>query len=199
MRKLLLPSLAAALVASAAPALADPFDGPFVGVQAGYNRDEVSNISGNALTDDASRDSAVLGIYGGYDYRVSDRFVLGGEAGLNFSIDDELRGGNSAAAIDINPKRAFDLSARAGYLVTDKALVYVRGGYTNVRAEVSVDDGTSTISDSSNLDGWLVGGGVDYALTESVSSRLEYRYQDLGENGGSFDRHQVLLGVSYHF
>jgi outer membrane immunogenic protein len=47
--------------------------------------------------------------------------------------------------------------------------------------------------------GWLVGGGVEYALTEKVSARLEYRYSDFGNNGGDYERHQTLVGVTYNF
>jgi outer membrane immunogenic protein len=52
---------------------------------------------------------------------------------------------------------------------------------------------------SDNLDGWQVGGGLEYAITDSISARAEYRYSDFGSTGGQYDRHQTLVGVSYNF
>ena len=37
------------------------------------------------------------------------------------------------------------------------------------------------------------------ALTDEISARLEYRYTDLGSDGGEFDQHQALVGISYNF
>ena len=45
----------------------------------------------------------------------------------------------------------------------------------------------------------VVGGGVEHALSDNLSARVEYRYSDLGEGDGGFDRHQALFGLSYRF
>ena len=50
-----------------------------------------------------------------------------------------------------------------------------------------------------NFDGWSIGGGGERALGNKVSTRLEYRYSDLGSRASKFDRHQVVLGVDYCF
>jgi outer membrane immunogenic protein len=55
------------------------------------------------------------------------------------------------------------------------------------------------VTSSGNLDGWQVGGGFEYAITDHVSARAEYRYSDFGTAGGQYDRHQTLVGVSYNF
>ncbi|MDC8753965.1 outer membrane beta-barrel protein [Erythrobacter sp. sf7] len=102
-------------------------------------------------------------------------------------------------AITIDPRYSFDLSARAGYLVNDKTLVYLRGGYANlqVRTTLSGEEGPHQASD--NLDGWLVGGGVERAITDNISARVEYRFSDFGNNGGQWDQHQALADVIYNF
>ena len=66
-----------------------------------------------------------------------------------------------------------------------------------MRATLASD--TDVVTTSDNLDGWLVGGGVERALTDQISARLEYRYTDLGSEGGDFDQHQALVGISYNF
>jgi len=58
---------------------------------------------------------------------------------------------------------------------------------------------TGTRSVSEDRDGWLVGGGLERILTDHISARLEYRYFDLGEGGGRYERHHLLTGITYRF
>lgn len=191
----------AALGAAAAPAQADTFEGPYVGVTAGWERSEIADrIDPRPITGEASRDALVLGGYAGYNLKATDRIVIGAEAGFSAAVDDQTRATSGGRPLTIDPRYSFDLSARAGYLVTDKALVYVRGGYANSRVRATFAPATgSPIVISDNLDGWQLGGGVEYAISDRISARAEYRYSDLGSNGGQFDRHQTLVGVSYNF
>mgnify|MGYP003538825522 FL=1 len=191
-------ALAVAAPGINAAATAASFDGPFVGVTAGFNNDKVGpGLEGAApLNRSIDQDSAVFGIFAGYDKLVAPRVVIGAEASFTIGADDKLEGNRGAAAVTIDPEHAFDISARAGYLVTEKALLYVRGGYANIRARTSV--GNIEVA-SENLDGWLAGGGVEYAITDHINARLEYRYIAAGSNGSSYERQQVLVGASYRF
>lgn len=199
MKTITLPlALFTAAVGISAPAQADTFQGPYVGVTAGWDRGEVSGrIESTPLDAQASRDALVLGGYAGYNHKLTDRIVIGAEAGFTGTVDDRVRATSAGAALTVDPRYSFDLGARAGYLVTDKALVYVRGGYANQRVRTSLD--TGIIRSSDNLDGWQIGGGLEYAISEKVSPRLEYRYSDFGRNGGDYERHQTLVGLSYNF
>lgn len=199
--KVLLTALASFVGFIAVPAQAETFDGPYVGVQAGYNRAEVTDrtIDAQPIDAEVSRDALVLGGYAGYNYKINDRLVIGAEAGFSGAFDDELRAQSAGGSLTIDPRYSFDLSARAGYLVNDKTLVYVRGGYANSRVRTTLVSEDGTARASHNLDGWLVGGGVERALTDRISARLEYRYTDLGNDGGQYDQHQALVGISYNF
>ena len=199
-----LPLLAAAIagaVSFAAPATAETFNGPYVGVTAGWNRAEVADrtLGARPIDAEATRDSAVIGIYGGYNHKVTDNVVLGVEGGFSAAVDDTVRAQSLGQALNLDPRYSFDLSARAGYLVTSRTLVYARGGYANQRIRNTLETDSGTLRSSDNLDGWTVGGGVEYAITSNISARAEYRYSDFGRNGGEFDRHQTLIGVSYNF
>lgn len=188
-------------VGLASAASAEPFNGPYVGVQAGWNQDKLGTPStplGNVAID-RSQDSLSGGVFAGYDYKVSPRFVIGAEAGVQFGNDDSVARDTGAALVTVDPKRSFDLTARAGYLVTDNTLLYARGGYTNARVRTSVEDAAGIRSASANRDGWLVGGGLEHAISDNVSARAEYRYSDLDEGNGKFDRHQALFGIAYRF
>ncbi|MFA7587563.1 MAG: outer membrane protein [Novosphingobium sp.] len=195
-------SLAAVLVVSlATSASAEPFNGPFIGVQAGWNQDDLGTPSTELgdLSIGQKRDSFNGGVFAGYDHKIGNSFVVGGEAGLQFGVDDKIVRDTGAGLITADPKRAIDLTARAGYLVNDKTLVYARGGYTNARVRTTVADAAGIRSVSENRDGWLVGGGLERAITDNVTARVEYRYADLSEGDGKFDRHQALVGVAYRF
>ena len=122
--------------------------------------------------------------------------VLGAEASFNIGADDKIDGDRGIVAVVIDSKFAFGISARAGYRVTKTALLYVRGGYANIRVRTSVGSIAAT---SGNLDGWLAGGGIEYAVTDHINARLEYRYTDAGSKGSTYERQQVLVGASYRF
>ena len=193
-------ALAAALGAAVTPAQAETYDGPYVGVTAGWERGEIADrIETQSITGEVSRDALVLGGYAGYNHKVTDRIVIGAEAGFSATVDDQIRAASAGKSLTVDPRYSFDLSARAGYLVTDQALVYVRGGYANNRVRTTLDGLTGPVTASDHLDGWQLGGGVEYAITDHISARAEYRYSDFGTNGGQYDRHQTLVGVSYNF
>jgi outer membrane immunogenic protein len=190
-------ALAGAATLAAAPAHADTFDGPYVGVQAGWDRDEVG-VEGTVDVD-TSNESLLVGGYLGYNFKIAERFVLGAEAGISTSVDDSYGLTAGGESITFDPRFSYDLSARAGYIVNEKTLAYVRGGFASTRLRVTYDDGADPFSETGYLEGWQIGGGVERALTDKISARVEYRYSDLGEGDLEYDRHQALIGVSYNF
>lgn len=180
----------AALVAlSAAPAMAQSFQGPYVGVQAGLNHDIAINDK---------KDAFIGGVFAGYDHEVAPNIVLGVEGGFSIAASDRL-GPKGTDAATIDPNYSFDLSARAGYVVGEKNLVYVRGGYANTRADVSRTLANVTTTGKQTFDGWFAGGGVERKITDNVSARLEYRFNDFDANNSKYQRHQALVGVAYRF
>lgn len=193
-------AVVAAIGAVAAPAQAETFNGPYVGVTAGWERGEIADhIETRPITGEVSRDALVLGGYAGYNVKATDQIVIGAEAGFSATVDDRVSATSAGRALTIDPRYSFDLSARAGYLVTDKALIYIRGGYANTRIRTIFAAASGPVSTSDNLDGLQIGGGLEYAITDRISARAEYRYRDFGTNGGQYDRHQTLVGVSYNF
>lgn len=181
-------------------ARAQNFDGPYVGAQMGYVQNEVDNpeTSLGAIPIDESKDSFFLGGYAGYD-KTFGKAVLGTEVGLGVGTNDGITGDSDLDSFSIDPKRSFDWTARAGYLVTPETLVYARGGYANERVRTTVTTSAGSVSDSEDRDGWLVGGGVEHMLTPNLAARVEYRYSDLSDGDGTYDRHQVLTGLSFRF
>lgn len=195
---------AIALAATATPAFAQdaqPFEGPFIGASAGWNRAEAAGRTegGQPLDGEVARDSVVIGAFAGYDHKVVDRVVLGAEAGFSIALDDSSAGRSAGNQITLDERYSFDLTARAGYLVTDDVLIYARGGYANSRVRTEIEQAGSIATRSDNRDGWLVGGGAEYAISPNIRARVEYRYSDFGSDGRNSERHQTLVGVSYKF
>lgn len=188
-------------LASSSPALAQPFDGPFAGVQAGYEVSDVVNPTTEigVLAHDDSQGSFTGGIYLGYNKQVAPRIVLGLEGSFDLSAHAAMSGSTAAGLATVDPDWSFDLTARTGYLLDAKTLAYLRGGYTNARIETSQTSGLASLIESENRDGWLAGAGIERQLLPNLSARLEYRYSDLSDEGDQWDRYRVLTGISYRF
>lgn len=192
---------ATAIAITGSAAQAQDFNGPYTGVQAGWNEDSVGTVESPVgdLALEKSKDSFNGGIFLGYDHEIAPRIVVGVEGDIGFGADDELIRTGRDTVTRIDPRRSLSLSARAGYIVADNTLVYARGGYTNARVRTTLTDAEGTTSQVSDRDAWLIGGGVERYLTPNFTARLEYRYTDLSDGNGKYDRHQALVGVAYHF
>lgn len=180
----------AALVALSAPAMAQSeFQGPYLGAQAGWNHDIALN---------SKKDAFIAGVFAGYDQEIAPNVVLGVEGGFSLGASDRIGPAGTNAAT-INPDYSFDLSARAGYVVGEKNLLYVRGGYANTRGDLSTTVANVTTTTKTTYDGWFVGSGIERKLTDNVSARVEYRFNDFGGDNSKYQRHQALVGVAYRF
>jgi len=185
----------------AAPAVAAPFDGPYVGAQIGWQSEKMRDVKSSfgIVPVNDTKESITGGVFVGYDATINRRFVVGAEAGLDLASDDEVQGSDGNATYSVDPKYSFDVTARAGYLVNPKTLLYVRGGYTNARTHATVVNGTAIESGSRSQNGWLLGGGAERQVAQNVTARLEYRYSKFSEGDGKDYRHRVLAGLAYRF
>jgi outer membrane immunogenic protein len=195
--------IVAGVIAASLPvtAHAAEFDGPYVGAQVGWTSNQIRDpeTSLGTIPMDDDQQSLTGGVYAGYDRRVAEKVVVGVEGGLDFANNDEVESATAGGIFTIDPKYSFDLTARAGYLVNPNTLVYARGGYTNARVKTTVDTTIGAENATDNRDGWLLGAGVERQFMPNASARVEYRYSDLSEGDGDFDRHRVLAGLSYRF
>ena len=182
---------AAFVALSSAPAVAPEFQGPYVGAQVGWNQDKAVG---------EKQDAVVGGVFAGYDHEVLPNVVLGAEAGFSLGQGDRV-GPQGADNVVLDPRYSFDASVRAGYVLGERNLLYVRGGYANLRGRLTQDVDGVAVPTSDTYDGWFVGGGVERKLLDNVSTRIEYRYSDFGDDYdlGKHERHQVLAGVAYRF
>jgi len=166
------------------------WSGPYIGVHGGYGWGD-----GEALGEDRSFDGGRFGAFAGYNWQVSDGFVAGIEGDLNYDWnEDDIAPGFSA-----DTGFSGGIRARAGFAF-DRALLYAAGGWT--ATNVSID--TPVGDDDDTLHGWTIGAGLDYAFTDNMFGRAEYRYNDYGSGDVlgadvDFTQHvfQVGLGVKF--
>lgn len=111
---------------------------------------------------------ALGGVAVGYALQF-DRIVIGAEGDLSFGgLDGRRLGGR----YDIEAFGA--IRARIGYAF-DRFVVFGTGGAAFASAEFARRGGR----DGELQTGWTAGGGVDIAITGSLSARVEYLYVDL--------------------
>lgn len=158
----------APVAASAAPAFS--WGGFYGGVSGGYAWDKVKFIGDDTETE--KFDGARFSGFAGYNAEVAPSIILGAEVDLGYSWSkknfegDTIKAGLNGAA-----------RARVGYAF-DQALIYAAGGYAVTKGKLS----STTVDGSDTLHGWTIGAGVDYAITDKIFARGEYRYNDFGKN-----------------
>lgn len=162
------------------------FGGPYIGALVGY--DDVgasSDIDDDELFDPeidfrGDEQDVMYGVVLGYDI-VQSGGVFGIEAeytdsAVGSSLTDLVVTGDSARYY---AGRDLYIGARAGVTLGDRALLYVKGGYTNAEFGVEYDDGVDNTFDvSQSVDGFRAGAGAEFALTPMIHLRGEYRYSE---------------------
>jgi outer membrane immunogenic protein len=168
----------------AAQAQGEPsFDwsGFYVGAHVGWLWGDIDyrepDFGGNVIGPDV--DGFAGGGLIGYSHRI-EHLIVGLEADgglLDASFDSGESGGNGYSAFDLDWNA--HVRARLGWAV-EHTLLYVAGGLA--LAQVTLDDTDPGFGGDDNIHlGWTVGGGVEHAVTGDLVLRLEYLYDDYGE------------------
>jgi outer membrane immunogenic protein len=131
------------------------------------------------------------GLQAGYNWQGSfgySSLVFGVEADIQVSSIQAERGDGLGLG-DVYRSRLQDFGTvrgRLGY-ATDRTLLYFTGGfaYGNVRNEVSLPAGPADFIANPTATGYVLGGGLEYRLSRTVSIKAEYQYINLGANNPS--------------
>lgn len=197
----------AALIATsafAAPAFAQAQDQTFNGshaeVIAGWDR--VNDKSSY----DASRDGVTFGGNIGYDIqRGSTVFGVEGEVTGSTISDRRNNVLNAGDRLRVKAGRDLYVGGRLGFLAGPSTLIYAKAGYTNAQFITDYDSPATTpalsIRQRDNYDGWRLGAGAEFKLTDKVFAKAEYRYSNYGSkaNGVDPERHQIVTGLGVRF
>jgi outer membrane immunogenic protein len=161
------------------------------------------------------------GVFGGgtvgYNYQAgnwgfgSGAVVIGveadfGGAGLTNSFNDGVLVG-SPGFLHIKNDASFyaDVTGRLGYAV-GPALFYAKGGWAFLDTNFTVDGcciagAPFSVHNNNNngLDGWTVGGGIEYMWSPSWSVKAEYLFFDFSRNHDHADFVDPVLGRTFRF
>lgn len=186
------------------------WSGLYVGGQVGYiTGTGIVNIPQYTLP---ASDVHTSGLSGGAHVGVNaqfNQFVLGGELAVNLT-NAEGRGASGSTGVvgeQYIVKQAWDASvvARAGF-AADRVLVYALGGVAATALSTNYAPGAGADSNAT-VWGWTIGAGAEYAITDSLSAGIEYRFTDYsvgnfnhsGPSSVDLNGHAVKARLSFHF
>lgn len=184
------------------------WNGAYIGGQIGYGWGK-SHFTSLLNSGGLKPNGFLGGIYAGYNFALENNVVLGADIDVTYN-DLTKRHANPSEEFETELQWSGAARVRAGYAV-GRFLPYIAGGvaFGQVQNKYSITALNSTYSDKETVTGWTIGAGVDYAATDNVIVRLEYRYTDFGRKdfdfGGTagvpnkFKTNDIRLGVAYKF
>ena len=163
--------------------------GVYAGVQAAYIWGDGTQTYANGDYSAPKPSGFLGGAYLGVNYQLSNNVVIGLEGdwawtdakdtSLYFHSNSAPYGSNYQSALDVDWTAG--LRGRIGY-ATGRWLPYVAGGLAVARVNyVGYDSGAVFDPGAAKtLAGWTIGAGAEYAFTDNLIGRAEYRYSDFG-------------------
>jgi outer membrane immunogenic protein len=138
------------------------------------------------------------GVFAAAEPGYNDQGVVGGgHVGYNWQVTQFVFGlegdveGTSYTGSGLSTGGAFYTRSRADIEASirgrvgwawDRVLIYATGGgaYASIDNAFGAVGGPPTASSTTDRFGWTAGGGIEYAITNNWSARVEYRYTDYG-------------------
>lgn len=177
------------------------WDGPYIGVFAGYGWGTATQSITDDIFDGDSMDLTgwLVGVTAGANFTLTDGIVagiVGDIAWTDISAFDD----SFDTSIDMN--WAGSLRGKLGF-DGGAFLPYLTAGLAVMNATIDYDGDV----DTNTHVGWTVGAGVEFAATESLSVDLLYRYSDYGaqtyvvnpDSDVNFTTHTVQVGLNWSF
>lgn len=183
--------ISSAIIAKKGPQVFS-WEGLYAGAQLGYesavlkytgkkgDKDDINS----AIEDTFGKPSGVNGgLYAGYNIDLGSNIVAGLDGDINISaVKKEITNDDNTTNI---AKSRFNgaVRARLGYSL-GRVLPYVAGGlsFADCQSARGLKDGELAKGKKPSYkvaSGWNLGAGVDYAFSDNLVVRADYRYQDL--------------------
>lgn len=139
----------------------------------------------------------------GFDGTIAERFVIGAE-GSYWRANKWTENCSTPPGANNVCRKAFEewgAAVRAGVLATPDLLIFAKAGYVNSeqRKRISSPGGAQLVYDHYRSDGYQVGGGAEYTLTQTsipVYVNAQYVFSDYH---GHSSRHRVMGGIGIRF
>jgi outer membrane immunogenic protein len=137
----------------------------------------------------------------GANYQISS-FVIGAEADFDWAANNHNSGPGLTTVlgtirVSANDRWITTLAARFGVAI-DHWLIYGKagGGWVGANSFAVTNVGTGatvSVGNNNTNSGWLVGGGVEYAITNNWTAKLEFDYLGLRNTSYTVPATSVLL------
>ncbi len=177
----------------AAPAFT--WTGPYFGIDggAGWLNGDFS-AGGASVSEDFN--GGLFGGFVGYNWQLDNSIVLGVEGNLEYNWNDK----DLVPGLNVGTDWSGAVRARVGYAF-DHALLYGAAGWTATRGFI---DAPGFDKETETFNGYTVGAGVDWAFTNNIFGRVEYRYNDYGSKDilgldVDLDQNVVKVGLGVKF
>jgi outer membrane immunogenic protein len=218
MKQLLLAAAGCVLCAGSATAQDATYNwsGAHVGAQIGYGWADSELDFGLTPSHIVTFDDNgfVGGAYAGYNFQFTNGVVVGieGDAILSSISTRNVPGVTPAGPVagyryGSDQEWAASFRARLGYAM-DRVLPFVTAGIS-VASYEHFQTGTAPFSESKTYGGWAIGAGLEFAATDHLIIRSEYRYSDFGSNRFhpvgwtahevDLTTHDLRFGIAYKF
>lgn len=192
-------AIAVALAGFATVAQAAPKDNTwYAGGKLGWSQFHDTGWYNSSLNNDGPTHESQLGAgaFGGYQVNP----YVGFEMGYDWLGRMPYKGDTQNGAFKA---QGVQLTAKLGYPVTDDLDIYTRLGGMVWRADSSHSGPNGSGSDHDTGVSPLAAGGVEWAVTRDIATRLEYQWVnnigDAGTVGVRPDNGMLSVGVSYRF
>ncbi len=179
--------------------------GGYAGLQGGHGWLDGHFETAGLTPLDGSFDGGSLGAFAGFNKQFANNVVIGLEGDLEHNWNEQ----DLATLIGTFTGKADwqgSIRGRLGYSF-GRALVYASAGWAAAHVDADLV-GLVNASTSEVYHGYTVGAGVDYAVTDRIFGRLDYRYSDFGSKDLNFggtvvesdlSQHSVRLGLGVKF
>ena len=168
---------------AAVAASASEWTGPYAGGQIGWTQTRVDGFS--------SENALHLGALGGYNFQVSEHFVVGGDIFYEWNEEKRHKFGGGPASSKFGSD-VYGVDGLLGFPVGEQGRImpYLKIGYGHL-------EGTGDASGSDNHIRY--GAGLQWRMNSPVSVYLQYMYQKFGSSSGDWKNETFAVGAAYHF
>ena len=216
------------------------FQGFYGQIATGYENNSASNLDQvykeaarinpdtyNASTQNFGGAPLIVGL--GYNFSVAPKFILGIGADYSFTSQTSSAYNSNFAFIDstlsgqsLKVSNRFNIFLTPGYEIDKNKLIYLKAGYSSVKATYNPPTGSDSLAwstPSSTVGGYIVGLGYKQIITGGFYGFAEGNYMSYNKpslvsnvvqtNGGastwtlttnpSINTYQLLVGVGYRF
>ncbi|WP_442680977.1 outer membrane protein [Sphingomonas sp. ASY06-1R] len=198
MRKTFLTAVAAACLVGSAAAAQDTTSTSSNGTSFRGFRAEIQ-AGGDRFQSQGTHDHNVaFGGAIGYDGLIGDRIVVGPEFTYWRGRGENNTPGVNGGTVSHKSFNELGAGIRAGYLFNPKLLGYVTGGWvTDEQRKAFTGTATETgFYDHFNTDGYQVGAGVEYSLTDRFYTGVGYKYSNYQDHTA---RQRLFLSAGVRF